>query len=158
MQDRWGPCWPWCFNPVKETHMKATQIIAAMALVVASGLTVNTASAQQQGVKRTELQRQDLSAPGREVIQVRVDLDPGVTFPLHSHPGEEIIYVLEGEWEYQVEGKGAMRLKAGEVLFIPAGVRHGAKNVGSGKGSELATYIVEKGKPLVVLANEGGGG
>jgi len=131
--------------------MKATRIIAAMALV-ASGLTVNTASAQQQGVKRTELQRHDLSAPGREVIQVRVDLDPGVTFPLHSHPGEEIIYVLEGEWEYQVEGKGAMRLKAGEVLFIPAGVKHGAKNVGSGKGSELATYIVEKGKPLVVLA------
>ncbi|WP_457096392.1 cupin domain-containing protein [Lysobacter sp. P5_B9] len=123
-----------------------------MTLVVASGLTVNTASAQQQGVKRTELQRHDLSAPGREMIQVRVDLDPGVTFPLHSHPGEEIIYVLEGEWEYQVEGKGAMRLKAGEVLFIPAGVKHGAKNVGSGKGSELATYIVEKGKPLVVLA------
>ncbi len=132
--------------------MKAARIIAAMTLVVASGLTVNTASAQQQGVKRTELQRHDLSAPGREMIQVRVDLDPGVTFPLHSHPGEEIIYVLEGEWEYQVEGKGAMRLKAGEVLFIPAGVKHGAKNVGSGKGSELATYIVEKGKPLVVLA------
>jgi len=138
--------------------MKATRIIAAMTLVVASGLTVNATSAQQQGVKRTELQRHDLSTPGREVIQVRVDLDPGVMFPLHSHPGEEIIYVLEGEWEYQVEGKGAMRLKAGEVLFIPAGVRHGAKNVGSGKGSELATYIVEKGKPLVVLANEGGGG
>jgi quercetin dioxygenase-like cupin family protein len=132
--------------------MKATRIIAVTTLVVACGLTVNAASAQQQGVKRTELQRYDLSAPGREVIQVRVDLDPGVTFPLHSHPGEEIIYVLEGEWEYQVEGKGAMRLKAGEVLFIPAGVKHGAKNVGSGKGSELATYIVEKGKPLVVLA------
>ena len=134
--------------------MKATRIIAAMTLVVASGLTVNATSAQQQGVKRTELQRHDLSTPGREAIQVRVDLDPGVMFPLHSHPGEEIIYVLEGEWEYQVEGKGAMRLKAGEVLFIPAGVRHGAKNVGSGKGSELATYIVEKGKPLVVLAKE----
>ncbi|GAB3371451.1 cupin domain-containing protein [Lysobacter rhizosphaerae] len=132
--------------------MKATRIIAVTTLVVASGLAVNAASAQQQGVKRTELQRHDLSAPGREMIQVRVDLDPGVTFPLHSHPGEEIIYVLEGEWEYQVEGKGAMRLKAGEVLFIPAGVKHGAKNVGSGKGSELATYIVEKGKPLVVLA------
>ena len=132
--------------------MKATRIIAVTTLLVASGLAVNAASAQQQGVKRTELQRYDLSAPGREVIQVRVDLDPGVTFPLHSHPGEEIIYVLEGEWEYQVEGKGTMRLKAGEVLFIPAGVKHGAKNVGSGKGSELATYIAEKGKPLVVLA------
>ena len=83
---------------------------------------------------------------------MRVDLDPGVTFPQHSHPGEEIIYVLEGVWEYEVEGKQAMTLKAGDVLFIPAGTIHGAKNVGSGTGSELATYIVEKGKPLVVLA------
>jgi quercetin dioxygenase-like cupin family protein len=57
-------------------------------------------------------------------------------------------------WEYQIEGKQAVTLKAGDVLFIPAGVRHAAKNVGSGKGSELATYIVEKGKPLVVLADE----
>ena len=132
--------------------MKATRRIPVAMLIVATGLALQVALAQQQGVKRTELQRYDLSVPGREVIQVRVDLDPGVTFPQHSHPGEEIIYVLEGVWEYQVEGKGAMRLKAGEVLFIPAGVKHGAKNVGTGKGSELATYIVEKGKPLVVLA------
>ena len=135
-----------------EVHMKATRIIPVAMLIVASGLALHAALAQQQGVKRTELQRYDLSVPGREVIQVRVDLDPGVIFPQHSHPGEEIIYVLEGVWEYQVDGKGAMRLKAGEVLFIPAGVKHGAKNVGRGKGSELATYIVEKGKPLVVLA------
>ena len=132
--------------------MKATRIIPVAMLVFASGLALHSASAQQQGVNRTELQRHDLSVPGREVIQVRVDLDPGVTFPLHSHPGEEIIYVMEGVWEYQVEGKGVMTLKTGDVLFIPAGVKHGAKNVGSGKGSELATYIVEKGKPLVVLA------
>jgi quercetin dioxygenase-like cupin family protein len=135
-----------------EVHMKATRIIPVAMLIVASGLALHAALAQQQGVKRTELQRYDLSVPGREVIQVRVDLDPGVTFPQHSHPGEEIIYVLEGVWEYQVEGKGAMRLTAGEVLFIPAGVKHGAKNAGSGKGSELATYIVEKGKPLITLA------
>ena len=133
--------------------MKATRIIPVTLLIVASGLALHTALAQQQGVNRTELQRYDLSVPGREVIQVRVDLDPGMTFPQHSHPGEEIIYVLEGVWEYQVEGKEAMRLEAGDVLFIPAGVKHGAKNVGSGKGSELATYIVEIGKPLVVLAN-----
>jgi quercetin dioxygenase-like cupin family protein len=133
--------------------MKATRITAVVStLIVGSGLVLHLASAQQQGVKRTELQRHDLSIPGREVIQVRVDLDPGVKFPLHSHPGEEIIYVLEGVWEYQIEGKPAMTLKAGDVLFIPAGTKHGAKNVGSGTGSELATYIVEKGKPLVVVA------
>jgi quercetin dioxygenase-like cupin family protein len=132
--------------------MKAIRIIAVSMFAVGSGLALHLASAQQQGVKRTELQRYDLSVPGREMLQVRVDLDPGVTFPMHSHPGEEIIYVLEGVWEYQVEGKGAVTLEAGGVLFIPAGVKHGAKNVGSGKGSELATYIVEKGKPLVVVA------
>ena len=132
----------------KADHVELTRLITLAVFVIASV----SASAQQEGVKRTELQRYDLSVPGREVIQVRVDLDAGVTFPKHSHPGEEIIYVLEGVWEYEVEGKPAMTLRAGDVLFIPAGTVHGAKNVGSGTGSELATYIVEKGKPLVVLA------
>jgi len=77
---------------------------------------------------------------------------PEGTAPRHTHPGEEIIYVLEGTWEYTVEGKPPVTLKAGEVLFIPAGTIHAAKNVGSGNGAELATYVVEKGKPLVVLA------
>jgi oxalate decarboxylase/phosphoglucose isomerase-like protein (cupin superfamily) len=71
-----------------------------------------------------------------------------VTSPRHTHPGEEIIYVLEGLLEYQVEGKPPVTLKAGDVLFIPAGTVHAAKNVGSGNAAELATYVVEKGKPL----------
>jgi quercetin dioxygenase-like cupin family protein len=131
--------------------MKPTRIVAVAVLIVATGLVLQVAPAQQPGVKRTDLQRHDLSAPGREVIQVRVDLDPGVAFPRHKHPGEEIIYVLEGSLEYEVEGKPPITLKAGDVLFIPAGTIHAAKNVGSGNGAELATYIVEKGKPLVEL-------
>ena len=133
--------------------MKTTRLIAAAMLMVAGGLALHTALAQQPGVKRTDLQRHDLSAPGREAIQVRVDLGPGVAFPRHSHPGEEIIYVLEGTLEYTLDGKPPVRLKAGDVLFIPAGTIHAAKNVGSVNGAELATYVVEKGKPLVVLAN-----
>ncbi len=82
---------------------------------------------------------------------MRVDIAPGVAFPKHTHPGEEIIYVLEGSLEYQVEGKPPVTLKRGDVLFIPAGTIHSAKNVGSGNGAELATYVVEKGKPLVVM-------
>ena len=132
--------------------MKTARIIALAVLMVASGLALHVALSQQQGIKRTDLQRHDLSVPGREVVQVRVELAPGVSFPKHTHPGEEIIYVLEGTWEYTVEGKPPVTLKAGEVLFIPAGTIHSAKNVGSGNGAELATYIVEKGKPLVVLA------
>ena len=131
--------------------MKTTRIMAVAVLIVASGLALHVARAQQAGTKRTDLQRHDLSVPGREVVQVRVDFDPGYVFPKHTHPGEEIIYVLEGTLEYEVEGKPPVTLKAGDVLFIPAGTIHSAKNVGSGKGAELATYVVEKGKPLLTL-------
>ena len=131
--------------------MKTTRSMALAALIVGSALALHAASAQQPGVKRTDLQQHDLSVPGREVVQVRVDLAPGVAFPKHSHPGEEIVYVIEGLLEYQLDGKPPVTLKAGEVLFIPAGTIHSAKNVGSGNGAELATYIVEKGKPLITL-------
>jgi len=110
------------------------------------------AQAQQAGLKRTDLQQHDLSAPGREAVQVRVDFAPGAVAARHMHPGEEIIYVLEGLLEYQVDGQPPKTLKAGDVLFIPAGTIHAAKNVGSGNAAELATYVVEKGKPLVVPA------
>ena len=126
-----------------------TKMIAAV--IIAAGVLTLHAAQAQQGIKRTELQQHDLSAPGREVIQVRVDFAPGVAFPPHSHPGEEIVYVIEGLLEYQVDGKPPVTLKAGEVLFVPAGTVHAAKNVGGGNAAELATYIVEKGKPLVVL-------
>jgi quercetin dioxygenase-like cupin family protein len=127
--------------------MKTVRILTAAVLIAASGL----AQAQLAGTRRVDLQRHDLSAQGREVIQARVEIDPGVTSPRHTHPGEEIIYVLEGSLEYQVDGKPPVTLKAGDVLFIPAGTIHAAKNVGSGNAAELATYVVEKGKPLVTV-------
>jgi len=130
--------------------MKAIRIIVVSIFAVGSAFALQLASAQQPGVKRTELQRHDLSIPGREMVQVRVEVDPGVALPVHTHPGEEIVYILEGTWEYHVEGRDIMTLKAGDVAFVPAATKHSAKNVGSGKGAAVATYIVEKGKPLVV--------
>lgn len=121
----------------------------SMLMIVGNGLVPVVAQSQQTGTKRTDLQRHDLSAPGLEVVQVRVDFNPGYVSPRHTHPGEEIVYVLEGTLEYQVEGKPPVTLKAGDVLFIPAGTIHAAKNVGSSNGAELATYVVEKGKPLI---------
>jgi quercetin dioxygenase-like cupin family protein len=132
--------------------MKTTRLMSAAGLLVASGLALQLAQAQQPGVKRTDLQRHDLSVPGREMVQTRVDFAPAATAPKHSHPGEEVVYVIEGALEYQLEGKPPVTLKAGEVLFIPAGAVHAVKNLGSGNSAELATYIVEKGKPLVVPA------
>jgi quercetin dioxygenase-like cupin family protein len=133
--------------------MKTTRIIAVAVLLVGSALALHMAQAQQLGgAKRTDLQRHDLSVPGREVIQVLVGFAPGVVAPRHSHPGEEVVYVVEGILEYQLDGKPPATLKVGDVLFIPAGTIHSVKNVGSGNAAELATYIVEKGKPLVTLA------
>jgi quercetin dioxygenase-like cupin family protein len=129
--------------------MKATRLMAVAVLLVARGVAIHEAQAQQSGIKRTDLQRHDLSIPGREVIQVVVELGPGVSAAKHTHPGEEIIYVLEGSLEYEVEGKPPVTLKAGDVLFIPAGTVHSARNVGTANGAELATYIVETGKPLL---------
>ena len=131
--------------------MKTVGILGAAMLIVGSGAATPTPPAQQAGSRRTDLQRRDLSAPGREVIQTRVDFDPGYVSPRHTHPGEEIIYVIEGTLEYEIEGQPPRAVKAGDVLFVPAGTVHAAKNVGSGNGAELATYVVEKGKPLITL-------
>ena len=80
-----------------------------------------------------------------------VSVAPGAAFGRHRHPGEELVYVIEGSLQYEVEGRAPVTLRAGEVLFIPAGTIHAARNVGTGNGAELATYVVAKGEPLVVL-------
>ena len=135
--------------------MKTLRIfVATAALLIATGSTLPAAKAHEVSlgdIKRTNLLRNDLSAAGREVIQVLVEFGPGVSAVRHSHPGEELVYVTEGALEYQLDGRPPLTVKAGEVLFIPHGTPHAVKNVGSVKAAEIATYIVEKGKPLLVL-------
>jgi quercetin dioxygenase-like cupin family protein len=114
----------------------------------------STEQQQALGIERTDLQQHDLSIPGREVVQNRVDISPQAPAFRHKHPGEEIIYVLEGSLEYQVEGKAPVTLNAGEVFFVPAETIHAVRNVGSGNAAELATYVVEKGKPLIRLERD----
>ena len=103
------------------------------------------------GLWRTNLQRYDLSVPGREMIQSRVDVEPDSPPIRHTHPGEEIIYVLEGSLEYQIDGQPTKVYNVGEALTVPAGVIHAVRN-GTGTGTALATDVVEKGKPLLTVA------
>ncbi|MVV49705.1 cupin domain-containing protein [Pseudomonas sp. PB120] len=132
-------------------------LAAAAALSILAGVShaeevrAPAAKSWQAGLHRTDLVRRDLGVAGQEVIQVRVDFDAGVTSPKHSHPGVEVAYVISGTFEYQLDGQPTVTLKAGDSLYIPAGTAHVAKNVGSGNASELATYIVKKGEPLVVI-------
>ena len=135
-----------------KTHR---MIAAAAALLIATSLAMPVARADEVSlgdIKRTNLLRNDLSVTGREVTQVLVEFGPGVTAARHAHPGEELVYVTEGTLEYQLEGRPPVIIKAGEALFIPHGTPHAVKNIGAGKAAELATYIVEKGKPLLALS------
>jgi quercetin dioxygenase-like cupin family protein len=123
------------------------KLLLAMSLVLAFTL-CSTGSRAQDGVKRTDLQTHDLSIPGREVVQQMVELQPGTVVGKHTHPGEEVSVVLEGELRLEVTGKPAVTLKARQAFTVPAGVVHGATSEGRVPTKLLATYIVEKGKPL----------
>ena len=125
--------------------------MALAALIFAGSLAQAADPPRPTGSTRTDLQRHDLSVAGREVLQARVDFEPGAYFPRHRHPGEEVIYVLAGTIEYEIDGK-LVTVKAGDVLFVPDGVVHAARNIGPDRAAELATYVLEKGKPLTVFA------
>ena len=131
-----------------------TITIALLAAASISGTAVAQAQPTSQSSMRKNLQNHDLHNTDREVFQSEVSLEPGASFPRHSHPGEEFIYVLKGTWVYQLDGQPPITVKAGETLFIPYGAVHSAKNVGGETGIELATHVIEKGKPLLSLAKE----
>ncbi len=120
------------------------KIIFAAGLVAMAGIVI----AQQAGFTRTALQTQDLSTPGRVAVQARAEFDPGVAAGRHTHPGEELGYLLEGQIELLIDGQPPKLVKAGETFFVPAGLVHDGKNTGSGKAKVLASYFVEKGKPV----------
>ena len=124
-------------------------VAASIALgLVAGTWGIQRADAQVPGFKRVELQKHDLSTPGREALVARGEFQPGAAAPKHTHPGEEIGFILEGEVTVEIEGQPAKTLKAGDTFFIPAGTVHSAKNTGKAQALVLSTYVVEKGKPL----------
>lgn len=126
-----------------RTAVLTRRVVAVVALSACVGL-----GAQQTGFRRTVLQQADLSAPGREVVQALAEIQPGAEAGRHTHPGEEIAYVVEGAATLEVQGKPAVVKKAGEAFLIPAGTVHNARNAGTTVLKVLATYVIEKGKPV----------
>ena len=128
-------------------------MLISLTVVAAVGLFgIHALNAQQPGFKRVELQRADLSVAGREAVVARADFDPDGVVGRHTHPGEEMGYIIEGTVQLEIDGKPPLISKAGDVYFIPAGAVHTAKNIGTTQAKVLATYIVEKGKPLTTPA------
>ncbi len=128
--------------------MKAISKWSAVAAVLVAG----ALSAQNPGVQRTVLQRKDISVPGREAVVARVEIAPGASVGRHTHPGEEISYILEGTADILVDGQPALKEKAGDSFIIPAGAVHDAHNTGPGTLRLVAIYVVDKNKPMATPA------
>ena len=130
--------------------MKRTvQIFFAASVLLASFAALRAqAPAAQSGFKRTPVQQADLSIAGREVVQAIAEIQPGAESGRHTHPGEEVAYVLEGTLMLEVQGKPAVAKKAGDAFIIPPNTVHNAKNTSKAPAKVLGTYIIEKGKPV----------
>ncbi len=103
------------------------------------------------GLHRTEIQRGASSVPGREIVQVLTEIPVGVESGWHTHPGEEVGYIVEGTVEMRIEDADTLTLHAGDGFLIPPRTRHNARDLGPGTGRMLSTYIVEIGQPLATL-------
>ena len=108
--------------------------------------------AQNPGIQRTIINRKDISMPGREAVVAKVEVAPGVFAGRHTHTGEEIGYILEGEGEILIEGQPAQKVKPGDSFIVPAGAKHDAHNTGATPLRMVSIYLVEKGKPLATPA------
>ncbi len=132
--------------------MKTKRKIVALFVCMLGLAGTSAAFAQANGLKRELLQKADVSVPGREAVVARVEVAPGIIAGRHTHPGDEISYVLEGEGEVLFDGEPPLKIKAGDAFVIPAGKVHDAKNTGSGPLKLVGVYVVEKGKPLATPA------
>jgi quercetin dioxygenase-like cupin family protein len=108
--------------------------------------------AQNPGIQRTIIQRKDISMPGREAVVAKVEVAPGVFAGRHTHTGEEIGYILEGQGEILIEGQPAQPVKPGDSFIVPNGAKHDAHNTGTAPLRMVSVYLVEKGKPLATPA------
>jgi quercetin dioxygenase-like cupin family protein len=128
-----------------------TVTLGLVAVLAGGSWAIRRPRAQPAGVQRFELQRRDLGIPGREAVLVRTEFSPWASIAKHTHPGEEMVYVLEGELTIELAGKPPRILKPGDGFFVPANQVHAGRNAREIPTKVVSTYILEKGKPLVTL-------
>jgi quercetin dioxygenase-like cupin family protein len=125
-------------------HFRVLRQIGVLLLVGGSAVGL----VAQTGFSRVVLQDQPVSAAGRHGVTARAEFAPGASAGLHSHPGEEFGYIVEGAIALSVDGRPTATLRSGDVFFIPAGVAHDGRNVGVTKAALVSVFFAEQGKPL----------
>jgi quercetin dioxygenase-like cupin family protein len=134
------------------TSLLLGSAFAALAAVnLASAQQVPAATSQSTAIKRTPLQKFDVPGSSYETVIGMAEIVPNVNIGRHTHPGLESGYVLEGDMVLIVQGQPDKALHTGESYQIPSGAVHDARS--GPKGAKvIATYVVEKGKPLATPA------
>ena len=128
----------------------AVIVVLAVACLQAERVHAENAPANQFSSKVMTLHRGAVSdAPNIEFMADLYEMPAGTEVPMHSHPGDEFYYVLQGEWLAQFEGQEPVHLKAGGSLFSPAGKRHGGKALGSSNLRLLGIKLLRKDEPPV---------
>ena len=128
--------------------MKLVKTVLAWALVMVALTSAGVLMAQNPGITRTIVTKADVSVPNREAVVARVEIAPAGVAGWHTHPGDEISYITEGEATLMIAGQPPRKVTAGEGFVIPASVVHNARNDGATAVRLVGVYVVEKGKPL----------
>jgi quercetin dioxygenase-like cupin family protein len=123
-------------------------ILSALLLLPLESACAHGAPAPATGIKRTQVYKGPVAASDHEAVLVKAELAVGAHAGRHTHPGDEISYVAEGDTELLIDGQPPLRLKAGQGFSVPAGTVHDARNVGDVPVRLIGVYVVEKGQPL----------
>jgi len=135
---------------MKRSMIRGAWIFGVAALSMA--MTTDLSLAQQPAVQRKVLMTQDLTIPGYQTVVVSVEIPVGGREGRHTHPGAVVAYILEGLLTLDSEGKPTMTYKAGDTFYVEGGKIHEGINSGSSPVKAIATFVVEKGKPLTSAA------
>lgn len=133
------------------------KVIARMLVGVGATMLVGLSApvaitAQQPAVERKVLLQQDVSIPGYQNVLVAVTIPVGGREGRHTHPGTAIVHVLEGTLTLDHDGRQTAAYKAGETFYVDAGKVHEGINRGNAPVRAIASFVIEKGKPLTTQA------
>lgn len=132
-----------------------TLLVTLAVGITLGGLGARGLDAQQQGLKRTMLMKKELiGIEGREVYMAVAEVAPSLASGWHYHDGHELLFVIEGSGVLEIEGQPPIAFKAGDALHVDAGRRHNARNTGGTLSKVVTVHLIEKGKPLAVVATK----
>jgi len=130
------------------TRILIGAVLATLAMAGAAGAQQLPAATQQSAtIKRTPLQKFDVPGTKYETVIGIAEIAPNVNIGRHTHPGPESGYMLEGEMVLFVDGQPEKTIRVGESYQVSASAIHDARTGPQG-AKVIATYVVEKGKPL----------